>query len=197
VPRPTGSSYPFSTLPDYLAPGLDLVFVGINPGVYSVARGHYFARPTSRFWPAFSRSTLSASIRAALGREVLGPADDRALLAYGIGFTDVVKTPSRSAGDLRPADFRAWAPRLRRRLETCRPRVACFHGLTAYRPFARYALGAAEGEWTLGGQPPRLGRTRLFVVPNPSPANAHFRPAEYVTWYDRLADFLEGSGRRR
>ena len=101
-----------------------------------------------------------------------------------------MKTPSRSAGDLRPADFRAWAPSLRRRLETYRPRVACFHGLTAYRPFARYALGAGEGEWTLGAQPLRVGRTRLFVVPNPSPANAHFRPAAYVAWYNRVADFL-------
>ena len=182
--------YPFRTLPDYLKRGLDLVFVGINPGVYSVTRGHYFARPTSRFWPAFSRSTLSAPIRAALGREALGPPDDSTLLAFGIGLTDVVKTPSRNAGDLRPADFRAWAPALRERLETVRPRVACFHGLTAFRPFARHALGDAREDWVLGSQPLSLGRTRMFVVPNPSPANAHFRLDEYVAWYDRLADFL-------
>src|SRR5579864_3942832 len=105
--------YDFPTLPDHLRPGLDLVFVGINPGLYSVKRGHYFARPTSRFWPAFSRSVLSAGIRAALRKQRLVPEDDRALLRFGIGFTDVVKVPSRSAADLRPRDYRVWAPRLR------------------------------------------------------------------------------------
>ncbi len=99
--RAHARSYPFRTLPDYLSPGLDLVFVGINPGLYSVEHGHYFARPTSRFWRAFSRSVLSAPIRAALGRAALGPEDDAGLLAFGIGFTDVVKVPSRSAGELR------------------------------------------------------------------------------------------------
>lgn len=186
----SGEAYPFRTLPDYLRPGLDLVFVGINPGLYSVQRGHYFARPTSRFWPAFSRSRLSARVRAALGRDVLRPEDDRALLAFGIGFTDVVKTPSRSASDLSPAHFRRWAPRLLARLEAHQPRVACFHGLTAYRGFARYALHAARADWDLGVQPLQVIRTRLVVVPNPSPANAHFRPADYVRWYDRIAAVL-------
>ena len=184
-------AYPFRTLPDYLRPGLDLVFVGINPGLYSVRRGHYFARPTNRFWPAFSRSRLSARIRAALGRDALGPEDDRALLAFGVGFTDVVKVPSRGAGDLSSAHFRTWAPRLLGRLEPHRPKVACFHGLTAYRGFARYALHAAGTDWDLGLQPLRVNQTRLFVVPNPSPANAHFRPDDYVRWYDRVAALLQ------
>ena len=137
-------SYRFPTLPDYLAPELALVFVGINPGLYSVRRGSYFARTTSRFWPAFSRSRLSASVRAALGRETLGPEDDSTLLSFGIGFTDVVKIPSGNASELSPADFREGAPRLLSRLETYRPATACFHGLTAFRPFARYALGDAR-----------------------------------------------------
>ena len=100
---PGSEPYAFSTLPDYLAQRLVLVFVGINPGLYSVERGHYFARPTSRFWRAFSRSTLSTRIRARLGRDVLGPEDDARLLAFGIGFTDVVKVPSRNAAGLRSA----------------------------------------------------------------------------------------------
>lgn len=166
------------------------MFIGINPGFYSVMRGHYFARPTSRFWPAFSRSALSAPIRSSLGKPRLGPEDDRALLRFGIGFTDVVKVPSRSAGDLRPRDYRVWAPRLLARLEAFPPKVACFHGLTGYRAFTRYALGQPRQAWRLGLQPLRLGRTRLFVIPNPSPANAHFQLPQYIAWYNRAARLL-------
>lgn len=185
-----GETYEFRTLPDYLRRGLRLVFVGINPGLYSVERGHYFARPTSRFWPAFSRSVLSAPLRTALGRTALGPEDDQSLLAFGIGFTDVVKVPSRNAAALRPAEFQRWAPRLLRRLERYRPTVACFHGITAYRGFTRYALGSKRADWGLGTQPLRVGVTRLFVAPNPSPANAHFSVEDQVRWYDRLEKLL-------
>jgi TDG/mug DNA glycosylase family protein len=186
VPR-----YPFATLPDYLRAGLDLTFVGINPGLYSVKQGHYFARQTSRFWPAFSQSALSAHVRKGLGRNRLLPDDDATLTGYGIGFTDVVKRPSRNAADLRPADFEAWAPRLLTRLRRYRPRVACFHGLTAFRAFARYGLRDTRTDWTLGPQPVRLGSVRIFVVPNPSPANAHFTPKDQVVWYDRLHAYLD------
>ncbi|HYU19745.1 MAG TPA: mismatch-specific DNA-glycosylase [Chloroflexota bacterium] len=182
--------YPFPTLPDYLGPDLELVFVGINPGLYSVERGHYFARTTSRFWPAFSRSRLSAAVRAGLGREALGPEDDSALLEFGIGFTDVVKRPSRGAADVKPAHYREWAPRLLARLERFRPPVACFHGLTAYRAFVQFGLSEPKGNWTLGPQPLSVGGTGLFVVPNPSPANAHFKLQDQIAWYDRLAEFV-------
>ena len=117
--------YPFATLPDLLAPNLRLVFVGINPSIYSVERGRYFARKLNRFWTAFSRSALSAEIRTALGREMLVPEDDEALLEHGIGFTDLVKLPSRNVSELRPADFQEWAPRLLTRLERYRPTVGC------------------------------------------------------------------------
>ncbi len=187
-------AYPFPTLPDYLAPGLRLVFVGINPSAYAVRQGHYFARRSNRFWPAFSRSRLSAAARAGLGREALGPEDDAALLRFGFGFTDVVKRPSANAAALTPDDFRAWAPRLVDRLSQHRPAVACFHGLTGYRPFLRYGLGEATADPALGPQPVRLGTTHLYVVPNPSPANAHVRLEEQVAWYDRLADYLDALG---
>jgi TDG/mug DNA glycosylase family protein len=188
TPRRRGH-YPWPTLPDYLAPGLLVVFVGINPGTYSVARGHYFARSTSRFWPAFSRSRLSAPVRRALGVGALGPEHDATLLGFGIGFTDVVKRPTANAAGLTPRDYATWTPTLVRRLRRYRPRVACFHGLTAYRPFAALALGAA-GAPALGAQPARIGATRIFVVPNPSPANAHFTLADQTAWYDRLAAFV-------
>jgi double-stranded uracil-DNA glycosylase len=180
-----------TTLPDYLRPGLDLVFVGINPGLYSVARGHYFARPTSRFWPAFSSSRLGAPIRAALSVETLGPEHDGTLLRFGIGFTDMVKRPSANAAELTPRDFEEGAPKLTARLRRCRPRVACFHGLTAYRPFLRLALRRPDVVPELGAQAEAFASTRLFVVPNPSPANAHFTVRDQRAWYDHLAEFLK------
>src|SRR6476659_7303320 len=80
-------SEPRATLPNLLRDGLDVVFVGINPSLYSVAQGHYFARRTNRFWPCFSRSVLSETARRALGVARLEPQHDRALLEHGFGFT--------------------------------------------------------------------------------------------------------------
>ncbi len=168
--------YPFRTLPDHLRPGLDLVFVGINPGLYSVQRGHYFARSTSRFWPAFSASKLSERVRRAIGTDTLRPEQDAELPCFGIGFTDVVKRPSANAADLRARDFAQWVPRLLEKL--------------AYRPFLKFALRSADPVTMLGRQRETVGATRLYVVPNPSPANAHFTLTDQTAWYDRLADFL-------
>jgi len=186
-------SHPFETLPDYIGPGLRLLLVGINPSVYSVQQGRYFARRTNRFWPAFSRSRLSAELRRLLGRDVLGPGDDERLLEAGIGLTDVVKVPSSNATQVTPALYAEWAPVLRARIEHFQPAVAAFHGVTAYRAFAQYGLGEPRSTAGLGAQERRIGETRLFVVPNPSPANAHVRPADQVDWYDRLADFVDGT----
>lgn len=161
--------------------------------MYSVERGHYFARATNRFWPALSKSVLSATARAALGRATLGPGDDRRLLSFGIGFTDVVKTPSRGAATLRRSDFRKWAPGLLERLTRAKPRTACFHGVMAYRGFVESALGGDPGRVRLGAQAITIGPTRLYVVPNPSPANARFTIEDLVRWYDRLAEFLEAT----
>jgi len=178
MPRP-------ATLPDLLRPGLDIVFVGINPSLYSVAAGHYFARRTNRFWPAFSRSVLSEAARAALGVERLLPEHDGDLLAHGFGFTDAVKRASARAEEVPKDEFAKAAPVLVRKLARFRPRIACFHGVTSYRPLAR-ALDPAAGKELLGLQAATIGETRLFVVPNPSPANAHFTLADQIAWYDRL-----------
>jgi double-stranded uracil-DNA glycosylase len=186
----TQTVYDFETLPDLLQPGLQLVFVGINPSVYSVQRGHYFARSTSRFWPAFSRSKLSRPVRTALGREMLGFEDDVRLLDFGIGFTDVVKTPSTNAASLKPSDYALWAPRLLDRLEACGASMVCFHGVTGYRAFARYALDSPKEPTPLGPQERRLGDARIFLAPNPSPANAHFRVEDQTRFYDQLSDLL-------
>ena len=98
---------------------------------------------------------------------------------------------SSNAAELDASDFEKWAPRLLGKLRRLAPRVACFHGLTAYRPFLALALGIDNRAPALGPQPEVVGTTRLFVVPNPSPANAHFTLADQATWYDRLAEFLD------
>jgi TDG/mug DNA glycosylase family protein len=178
-----------TTLPDLLRGDLHLVFVGINPSLYSVAQGHYFARKANRFWPSLSASVLSEPARRALGVDRLGPTHDAALLEHDIGFTDVVKRPTARADELSPAEFAAGARELVAKLETFRPGIACFQGIMGYRPFLRVlAPNAPKPE--LGEQPLRLGETRLFVVPSPSPANAHASPTLQTAWYDRLAALL-------
>jgi TDG/mug DNA glycosylase family protein len=177
------------TLPDLLRSRLDVVFIGINPSLYSAAQGHYFARRTNRFWPCFSRSRLSEAARRGLSLERLEPAHDHALLAHGFGFTDVAKRPSARAAQLAPAELTEGVAELARKLERFQPRIACFHGLTGYRPFHRRFF-PTHAEPCLGMQSPVVGVTRLFVVPNPSPANAHFTPADQTRWYDALAACL-------
>lgn len=174
-------------LPDLMREGLKLVFVGINPSIFSASQGHYFARKTNRFWPAFSRSALSLAAREGIGVSLLGPAHDRLLLDYGFGFTDMVARATARASELKLADFAAGAPLLVEKLKRYRPSVACFHGMMAYRTFHR--MLACESEARLGPQSLRIGDTRIFVVPNPSPANGHSSPAGQTLWYDRLEAF--------
>lgn len=168
----------FETLPDYLESGLDMVFVGLNPSSYSVRVGHYFANPRNRFWAALNLSGL-------VGIE-LTPEQDGQLLHYGIGFTDVVKRPTPQAKGLTAADYRHWAPVLRDKLLHYQPRIACFQGLTGYKAYLRYGEGAAERA-ELGLQERTIGRSRVFVIPNPSPANARYSLADLAAWYRRLA----------
>jgi TDG/mug DNA glycosylase family protein len=169
--------------------GLDVVFVGINPAIYSVQRGHYFARSTNRFWPCLSRSILSRAAREALSVEKLGPEHDRALLDHGIGFTDLVKHATPKASDLAQSELVTGVQHVLAKLSRYRPRVACFHGVTGYRHVHRVLTGKAT-EVSLGLQELRMGPTRVFLVPNPSGANAHFTPNDQIRWYDRLAECL-------
>jgi TDG/mug DNA glycosylase family protein len=175
------------TLPDLLGPGLELVFVGLNPSEYSAREGHYFANPRNRFWQAFNRSAL---LPPSLGREC-SPTDDAALLEYGIGFTDVVKRPTPQGSGLKAADYRRWAPQLREKLLQCQPRMVCFHGLMAYKAYLRYAEGEKAAP-ELGLQPHAVGHSEVFVVPNPSPANARYSVEALASWYDEVAAAMRG-----
>jgi TDG/mug DNA glycosylase family protein len=192
-----------STLEDLLAPELALVFVGINPSLYAVDRGHYFARKQNRFWPAFSRSRLSLPMRRALGCEQLQPEHDRELPRFGIGLTDVVKRASANVSTLTVADFEFWTPILLERMLEFRPGAVCFQGMVGFRPFVKHGLKLDPSGLQLGRQPFDLAGMPLYCIPNPSPANAHYRLEDMVHWYDFLDAELEAvvsspedSGRR-
>jgi double-stranded uracil-DNA glycosylase len=187
--RVNGTKFP--TLPDLLRVGLDVVFVNINPSVYSAERGHYFARRSNKFWPCVSRSLLTRKAREALGVERLTPEHDVFLPGYGIGFTDLVKRATARASDLAPSELTAAVDALLEKVERHQPRVACFHGMTAFRPVHR-ALAGDVPPPALGAQRLRLGTTRVFVVPNPSGANAHYTREEQTAWYDALAAATAG-----
>lgn len=173
------------TLPDWLAPDLDIVSVGLNPSLSSVRAGFPFATPQNRFWRALNASGLIDETLEP------GPAAMRRLLErHHIGFTDVVKRPTPGAAQLRAADFRTWAPRLAAKLLKAAPQLVWFHGKVAYREFLRYG-GSGIGDWRTdlewGLQPQRIGISRIFVTPNPSPANAAYSLDDLTLWYRSLA----------
>lgn len=175
------------TLPDFLCSGLAIVSIGLNPSLPSVRAGYYFANPRNRFWPALHGSGLVAS-EAAMQPGVA--AMEILLQRHKIGFTDVVKRPTAGGHDLRAADFRKWAPLLQKKLASCTPAIAWFHGKQAYAGYLRYGEGITPAiDW--GEQPLRLGGSRVFVTPNPSPANAVFSLADLIAWYTRLGEFRD------
>lgn len=165
------------TLPDYLQPGLDIVLVGLNPGLSSVKVGHYFASPRNRFWEAINRSGLLS--------ERLNADIDYKMLEQGIGFTDVVKRPTKGSSDLRAADFREWSPILKQKLEKFQPLIVCFHGATGYRNYLKHAENVNEKP-ALGLQNRTIGLSKIFLIPNPSPANAVYSLDDLVFWYQQL-----------
>ncbi len=165
------------TLPNYLQPGLDIVLIGLNPSSISVREGHYFANPRNRFWTALNSSGLVPV--------QLSPALDKQLMDHGIGLTDLIKRPTSQASGLNVSDYREGAPILKAKLLDYRPAIACFHGMMCYRAYLKYAEGFKEKP-NLGLQPHSIGQSRVFVVPNPSPANAQYSLQALVEWYQQL-----------
>lgn len=175
------------TLPDYLAPGLRLLSVGINPSLRAVREGFYFPNPQNRFWPALNASGLLAA------PVTPGPAAMNLILARDrIGFTDLCKTASSMAHHLRAEDYRAGARRLAAVVSDCRPPLLWFHGATAYQAFCRHVL-TQQDVIAPGLQPQTFAGARIFVSPNPSPANARYSLAQLIDSYRELAACIAGT----
>ncbi len=160
------------TVPDVIAADLAVLFCGINPGLYSAAVGHHFARPGNRFWPAIYQAGFTPRLLAA--------AEDGALPRYGCGITNLVARATATASELAPAELAAGGQALAEKVARYRPRALAVLGVTAYRAaFARpqAALGPQEG---------RLGGALVWVLPNPSGLNAHFSLADLATLFREL-----------
>jgi double-stranded uracil-DNA glycosylase len=152
-------------VPDLLGPDVRLLFVGINPGLWTAATQTHFAHPVNRFYPALLRAgIIDRRIDPSAGMTD----DDRAyLVARGIGITNLVEQATARASELSNADLRAGATRLEKLVARVRPRVVAVAGVTAYR------MAFARPKATLGRQPDVLAGAELWVVPNPSGLNAH------------------------
>jgi TDG/mug DNA glycosylase family protein len=157
---------------DVIASGLRILFCGINPGLYSGAVGHHFARPGNRFWPALQAAGFTDRL--------LSPFEERALLPLGYGITNLVGRATATADELTEEELIAGGRRLRRKVRRYRPAVVAFLGITAYRT----ALGRKDA--VLGRQQERLGETLLWVLPNPSGLNAHYRLADLARLFADL-----------
>jgi TDG/mug DNA glycosylase family protein len=151
-----------ATIPDVAAPGLRVLFCGINPGLYSAATGRHFARPGNRFWPALHRSGFTPRL--------LRPSEQDELLALGLGITNVAPRATARADELTAAELRAGGEQLRAKVTDLAPRFLAIAGVGAYRT----AFGARDA--AVGPQDLVLGATRVWVLPNPSGLNAHWTP---------------------
>jgi TDG/mug DNA glycosylase family protein len=163
---------PAKPLPDVIAPDLEVLFCGINPSLMSAARGHHFARPGNRFWPALHLAGLTP--------RRLAPEEDRELLGFGLGVTNLVDRPTRAAAELSPEELRAGADALAQLVARHRPRVLAVLGVTAWR------RGFDRPRAVLGLQPDRIGGAVTWVAPNPSGLNAHHQLPDLARRYGQL-----------
>ncbi|MFD7694678.1 G/U mismatch-specific DNA glycosylase [Streptomyces sp. NPDC059805] len=166
------STHPYPALPDVVAEGLDVVFVGINPGLASALRGHSFSTPGNRMWPALHRSGFTP--------HRFRPEEERDLLGLGLGITSIVRRPTARAAELTPDEFRQGGEDLVRRLDALRPSWLAFLGVTGYRA----AFGARDAG--VGAQPASIGGARVWVLPNPSGLNAHYPPSALAVEFAKL-----------
>lgn len=163
-----------------VASGLRVLFCGINPGLMSAATGHHFARPGNRFWPALHA--------AAFTPRILRPSEQRELLGFGLGITNVVARATARADELTPEEYREGGRLLYSRTASLRPEWLAILGVTAYRT----AFG--ERRAVVGPQDRTIGTTRIWVLPNPSGLNARWSAAALATEYGRLrARAFEGA----
>lgn len=168
---------------DVLVPGLDVLFVGINPGLYSAAVRHHFGHPGNRFWPSLRAGGFTRG-------EPLGPFDEGRLPEFGLGITNLCPRATARADELSAEELRRGAATLRRKLRRFRPRFVAFLGITSYRT----AFGVKAG--TIGRQPDSLCEAVAWVLPNPSGLNAHFLPADLARLFGELKAAVEESRER-
>ena len=157
---------------DIIRPGLDVLFVGINPGLYTAAIGHHFGRPGNRFWPALQASGFTPRL--------LSPYEERELLDYGIGITNIVQRATVDAAELSKDEIVRGGKTLVAKVRRFAPRCVAVLGLTTYR------IAFAKPKATLGPQPEPLAGAALWVLPNPSGLNAHFKPADFARVFRAL-----------
>ncbi len=165
------------TVPDLLAPNLDVLFCGINPGLYTAAIGHHFGRPGNRFWPALHGSAFTPRLFA--------PWEEHELLALGVGITNMVERTTATAAELTALEYIAGGQRLTRVLTQFQPRVVAFLGIGAYR--AAFAKPRA----TLGLQPERIAQSALWVLPSPSGLNANHQLVDLVQLFVALRAWVK------
>jgi double-stranded uracil-DNA glycosylase len=161
VPTPDLEAARTRVIPDVIAPGLAVLFCGINPGLWSAATGHHFARPGNRFWPALHRAGFTP--------RQLRPDEQGTLPGYGLGITNIAARATARADELTPDELVEGGLVLEAKLAEYRPAWLAVLGVGAYRTaFGRRAA-------VIGEQPDRVGATRIWILPNPSGLNAHYQ----------------------
>jgi double-stranded uracil-DNA glycosylase len=160
------------TIADVVAPDLRVLFCGINPGLWSAARNQHFARPGNRFWPALHESGF-VPIR-------LGPDRQRELLGYGLGITNLAARATARADELAADELRVGAQILTKKVKRLRPAWLAVVGIGAYRTAFDRPRAVA------GDQDHRIGKTSVWVLPNPSGLNAHYSAAALAAEFARL-----------
>ena len=159
-------------VPDLIAPNLDVLFCGINPGLYSAAVGHHFAGPGSRFWITLRDSKLTPRLYSAF--------EEEQLVALGYGITNLVPRASAAADDLTPDELRAGGRRLRKLVLQYQPRYLAFLGFVAYRTAFK------QPKATSGLQSESIGSTQVWLLPNPSGLNAHHQDAGLARLFEEF-----------
>ena len=165
------------TVPDVIAKNLRVLFCGINPGLYTAAVGHHFARPGNRFWPALHRSGFTGRL--------LSPFEERELLQTGVGITNVVPHATATAAELTPEDFIRGGQDLSARVRRYHPAILAVLGVGAYRT----AFAAPKA--SIGEQEEPIGGTRIWVLPNPSGLNANYQLEDLANLFRRLREASE------
>ena len=153
-------------------PELRVLFAGINPGLYSAATGHHFARPGNRFWPALHQAGFTS--------RQFGPAEQDLLLELGLGITNIAPRSTARADELSAGELIAGKQALTAKVLDLRPRWLAVVGVTAYR--TAFSRPGAE----VGPQPDLIGETRVWVLPNPSGLNAHWNLTSLAAEFTRL-----------